>query len=234
MERRALSLLALVAFGLAFLSPQLFGEDKDSPKDNPSEGKEKKERKEKPPRAGKKEEKLDPAMEAMLKAGAPNENHKALEPLAGEWTTAVKFWMAPGAPPQESAGTCKRKWILDGRFLEELVTGKFFGMPYHGRGLSGYDNLKKQYNSVYVDSMSTGIFTMLGTLDKSGKTFTYTGEYDDPMTGKPKKTRWVIRIESNDKHTIEFYEPAPPAPGGAQGGEAGKEFKTMEIVFTRK
>ena len=234
MERRALSLLALVAFGLAIPSPQLFGEDKDSPKDNPSEGKEKKERKEKPPRAGKKEEKLDPAMEAMLKAGAPTENHKALEPLDGEWSTEVKVWMAPDAPPQESTGTCKRKWILEGRFLEETVTGKFLGRAYHGRGLLGYDNLKKQYTTVYVDSMSTGIVTMLGTLDKAGKTFTYTGEYDDPLTGKPKKARWIVRIESNDKHTIEFYEPALPAPGAPPGGEPGKEFKTMVVVFTRK
>jgi hypothetical protein len=168
---------------------------------------------------------VDPAMEAWMKAGTPGEFHKALEPLNGDWTTESTFWMAPGAEAQQSKGECKRKWILGGRFLEEKVTGSFGGMSFEGFGLLGYDNLKKQYVDVWVDSMSTMILSTTGSTDETRKTFTFTGQYDDPMTGqKNKSMRLVHKIQGPDKHTMLMYETGPD----------GKEFKSMEMVFTRK
>src|SRR5207247_105391 len=75
----------------------------------------------------------DPAaMAAMMKAISPGENHKALEPLAGNWETAATFTMGPGLPTMQSKGGCKRHWVLGGRFLQEEVTGEMMGMPFEG------------------------------------------------------------------------------------------------------
>jgi hypothetical protein len=63
-----------------------------------------------------------------------------------------------------------------------------------------------------------------GTCDPDGKIITMTGEASDPMSGKTnQKWRTVLRIESKDKHVFEMYGPGPD----------GKEFKQMEITYTR-
>ena len=64
------------------------------------------------------------AFEAMIKAAAPGPFHKKLEPMNGSWTWKSKLWHDPSKPPMEGAGTAERKWILDGRFLQDEVVSK--------------------------------------------------------------------------------------------------------------
>jgi hypothetical protein len=166
----------------------------------------------------------DAMMEAMMKAATPGPEHKRLDDLAGSWSFTTKMWMEPGAAPTESKGTAESKWILGGRFLEQDVHGDFMGMPFHGHGLFGYDNLKKKYVNVWMDSFATGFSTAEGTMDASGKVLTMTREDFDPTIGQKIKTRDVTRIVSKDKHDMEMYKILPD----------GKEFKMMEIHFTRR
>ncbi len=168
---------------------------------------------------------MDPAMmEAMEKAATPGEFHAHLKPLAGNWETATKWWMDPTQPPAESKGTSTSKWIMDGRFLMDEYTGDMMGQPFKGTGITGYDNVQKKYVNVWVDNMTTSMMTSTGACDGSGKTFTYTGEYADPMTGKMKKNRMVTKILGDDKHLFEIFEAGPD----------GKEFKSLEVTHTRK
>src|SRR5215213_2959322 len=97
------------------------------------------------------------AMEAMMKAISPGENHKHVTRYAGDWTYAGKMWMDPGQPPTESTGTMHGEAILDGRYVQTVWKGNFMGMPFEGRGTNGYDNLSKQYVSTWIDNMGTGI-----------------------------------------------------------------------------
>src|SRR6185295_18628018 len=96
-----------------------------------------------------------------------------LDALVGNWTTHVKWWMAPGAPAQESDGTAQMSWAFGGRYLHEADTGTAMGMPFEGMGVTGYDNLKKKYVGSWIDSMGTGIMQSEGTYDPSKKTITY-------------------------------------------------------------
>lgn len=165
------------------------------------------------------------AMMARWQAYAtPGEGHAALKPIAGSWTATVKMWMQPGASPQESAATSEAKWIMGGRYLQEDVKGSFGGMPFEGRGLTGYDNLKKKYVGTWVDNMGTGIETSEGAFDAATKTLTSISEGLDPMTGKTKKNRDVLRIEGDAKMVREMWTKGPD----------GKDFKVMEITYTRK
>ncbi|HYT89959.1 MAG TPA: DUF1579 domain-containing protein [Gemmataceae bacterium] len=164
--------------------------------------------------------------EIMVKLGTPGPNHKLLEPLIGTWNCKVKMYMEPGKPPSESEGTIKRQWILDGRYIHENYAGSFGGKPFKGLGLVGYDNFKKKYTVVWVDSMSTGIMLTTGTYDGKSKTFTYlSSEESDPyFGGKKTKGRDVLRILDADNHVLEMYKQIEGAP----------EFKMMEISCTRK
>ncbi|HYK41728.1 MAG TPA: DUF1579 domain-containing protein [Thermoanaerobaculia bacterium] len=164
------------------------------------------------------------AMDAMMKAGAPGDAHKKLEALTGTWDAKVTSWMAPGKPPMESKGKSEAKMALGGRFLEERFEGEFMGQPFTGMGYTGYDNVQKKYVGTWMDSMSTGVMTSSGKMDADGKTFSMTGSMADPMTGKMSTVKEKVTVADPDHHTFEMW--------GA--GPGGKNFKMMEIVYTRR
>src|SRR5437879_9050116 len=103
-------------------------------------------------------------MADMQKAASPNENHKVLDALVGNWEHSGKAWMmspdgkmSPEAKPEEFKGTNTNQWILGGRFIEQQVKGQMMGQPFEGIGMIGYDNTKGEYVSVWLDNMNTGL-----------------------------------------------------------------------------
>jgi hypothetical protein len=165
----------------------------------------------------------DPAMmQAMEKAGTPGAEHKKLDAFAGTWTTKATFWMVPGADPMTMTGSSESKWTMGGRYLEETFKGDFMGMPFEGHGVTGYDNVKKQYWGSWIDNMSTGMMTSTGSGD--GTTFTFTGTMADPMTAKDSTINQKVTVTDADHHTMEMWAPGPD----------GKMYKSMEIVYSRK
>ena len=168
----------------------------------------------------------DPAaeMEAWMKLGQPGPEHARLQKMAGTYTTEAEMVMAPGTPPQKSKGKQTYEAMLGGRYIHGSYTSEMMGMPFTGMSLMGYDNQKKKYFSAWVDSMSTGLMVSEGTADAAGKVITFTGSYDDPMSGKAKKYRQVTTVESDDKHKFEWFE----------NDEAGKEYRMMLVTYTRE
>ncbi len=166
----------------------------------------------------------DPKMEAWKKASSPGEHHKALEIFTGNWNYSMRWWQSPEAQPEESKGSNKGEWILGGRFVEQEVKGVAMGQPFEGLSITGYDNVKEEYNTVWLDNMSTGIMTSSSQYDAASKTFLEKGSFSCPMTGeKSRSFRGVIKIVDNDNYTYEMYG----------NDEAGKEFKVMEITYAR-
>lgn len=166
---------------------------------------------------------MDPAMmEAMMKAGTPGAEHKKLDVFTGSWNTEAQFWMVPGADPMSMKGSAENKWLFDGRYLEQRFKGDFMGMPFEGVGITGYDNVKKQYWGTWMDNMSTGMMMTTGKND--GSTWSFSGSMPDPMTAKDSAVEEKITVTDNDHHTMEMWGPGPD----------GKMYKTMEIKYTRK
>jgi len=175
---------------------------------------------------GKKAEKaMDPQamMEVYTKLAAPGEQHKQLASLAGSWTTKTKEWMEPNKPPVESTGSAEMKMLLDGRFLQQEVTGQMMGQPFSGIEITAYDNVLKRYVTSWMSTMGTGIFTMEGTASTDGKTITLKGQHAEPGGGYMKH-RAIWKIVDNNTQTFDMY--------GAHPGE--KEWKMMEMTYTRK
>jgi hypothetical protein len=165
----------------------------------------------------------DAMMEKWKEFSTPNENHKVLDPLVGDWDYSIKWWMSPDVKPEESKGTSNIKWIMGGRFIEQAVEGTSMGQPFEGMGLMGYDNEKKQYQSIWIDNMGTGMMKGSGNYDPNTKTLTDQGTFSCPAEGE-KSYRGVLKMIDNDNFTYEWYMPGPD----------GKEFRAMEIVYTRK
>jgi len=169
-----------------------------------------------------------PSQEEMTKAwqayATPGDAHKKLEALAGSWTAKTKMWMDPGQPPEEAEGTSEQTWVLGGRYLAQRFEGKMMGQPFSGIGYTGYDNHKKKYESVWMDSAGTGIMVSSGSFDKSGKVLRFTAVMDDFMTGKKSTIKEALTIVDADTHKLEMWMPGPD----------GKPFKNLEVVYTRK
>lgn len=165
--------------------------------------------------------------EAMMKiykhVGTPSAPHKLLAKFEGSWITKTKGWMEPNKPPTESSGTCEQKLILEGRYLQQTYNGDMMGAPFTGINLIGYDNHTGQYQSIWVDSMSTGIYYFAGTASADDRTITQECSYDDPVRG-PSVWRSVMNIK--DDNTLEYQMFITP--------EGGKEEKMMEMTATRK
>jgi len=168
---------------------------------------------------------MDPQtmMEMYQKLATPGEPHKQFESLAGSWTTTTKEWMEPGKPPTESTGTAEMKMLLGGRFLQQEFTSEMMGQPYTGMGITGYDNLRKKYVSIWLDTMGTGPFMMEGTGSADGKTITLKGQHGEPGGGHMTH-RAIWKIVDSNTQTFDMY-------GTHQGG---KEMKEMEITYTRR
>jgi hypothetical protein len=164
------------------------------------------------------------AMEAMMKAATPGDAHKKLGAMVGTFNTDVKMYMEPGAPPTGGSGVSENTWALDGRFVEQRFNGTFMGMPFHGIGYTGYDNIKKKYIGSWMDNMTTSMMVSEGTPDATGKSITFTSTMDDPMTGKSSPVKETVTIVDDDHHTLEMWGAGPD----------GKMFKMMEIAYSRK
>jgi hypothetical protein len=131
--------------------------------------------------------------------------------------------MEPGKPPTESTGTAEMKMLLDGRFLYQEYNAQMMGQPFSGIGIDAYDNLRKRYVTVWLDTMSTGVFTMEGTASADGKTITLKGQHGEPGGGHMTH-RAVWKIIDSDSQTFDMY--------GSHHG--AKETKMLEITYSRK
>ncbi|RYZ90377.1 MAG: DUF1579 domain-containing protein, partial [Proteobacteria bacterium] len=98
---------------------------------------------------------------------------------------------------------------------------------YEGYGMIGFDNVTKKHQSIWMDTMSTGLMKAEGTFDEKTKTLSDSGRYSCPVTGKESsyRTQWLLK----DKNNMVFS-----LFGASPFDSSGKEFKMMEIAFKRK
>jgi hypothetical protein len=172
---------------------------------------------------------MDPQMQEMMKkyqaAATPGEQHKMLSEMAGSWKYVSKMWEKPDAQPQESKGKTQFKKILGGRWIQQEFKGMAMGQPFEGLGLLGYDNVKGKFESVWMDTMSTGAMRGEGTLDASTNTIKETGTSSCPISAdKTQEFRSDWQLVDKKKMVFSLY---------GKGPTDGPEFKMMEITYTR-
>ena len=153
-----------------------------------------------------------------------NEHHDFLKSLAGSWKTKCTFWMDPKGAPMESDGTSEARMIMDGHFLEQSFAGTAMGKPFEGRGVYGYDNMRKEYTGIWFDNMATGIMASAGQYDPKTKVMAEEGSMSCPITNETHRSyRTVTTVIDADHYTYETFMKDPD----------GKEFRSMLIIYTR-
>ena len=169
---------------------------------------------------------MDAATQAMMAKwqayASPNDNHRVLDPLVGTWSHVVTWWMTPDSQPEMSQGMTETQWVMGGRFLRHAAMGTSMGQAFEGMGFTGFDNGKQIYQTIWMDNMGTGMVLGEGTYDPGTKTLTDRGRFTDPMIGQ-RSYRGVITFVDDVHYRYEMYV----------ADRNGKEFRMMEIVYTR-
>lgn len=166
------------------------------------------------------------ATKAWMDYSTPGEMHSMLAKSDGLWNGENTMWMENGAKPMTSTSEAVNKMIFGGRYQVSEHKGDFMGMPFEGMSITGYDNSKKKFVSTWIDNMGTGIMNMEGVWNASTKSIEFKGKMTDPSRpGKDCNVREVYTFVDDNTQKMEMYGP---------DAKTGKEFKTMEIKYTRK
>jgi hypothetical protein len=160
---------------------------------------------------------LATAVSAQPPSAKPTPELQRLKQLEGTWDATVK--MGEG----ESKGTMVYKMDVGGLWLVSNFKANLGGQPFQGKGMDGYDPMKKKYVGVWVDSMSPTLMIFEGNFDQTGKVFTQFGE-GPGMDGRMTKFKSVTKREGPD--TMVFTMSSPD--------QNGKEQTMLTITYKRQ
>lgn len=150
----------------------------------------------------------------------PGPVHKAFEKNCGTWKADITQFM--DGQEMKAEGTAVFEMILGGRYMKSSFSSSIMGMPMEGFGLDAFDNITKEYISIWLDNMGTGVMHMKGKYEPETKKVTYWGSMIDPMKGKETKVKTVLTQPEENKMLFDMY-----TVDGTQ------ETKNMSIVYTR-
>ena len=132
--------------------------------------------------------------------------------------------MSPEGEPTLSEGTASGEMLMGGRYLKVNHASAMMNMPMEGMSLEGFDNASKEFTSVWIDNMGTGIMIARGTYDEDTKTINYKGSFVDPMSGKEMSFRETMKYVDENTRRMEMF----------MINDDGSEFKSMIVQYTKK
>ena len=143
-------------------------------------------------------------MERAMSLMGPGEEHGVLERMVGEWNQTARLQGVPGMDATETKGTVSAKFILGGRFLQQVTKGQFMDMPWDGVSFFGFDRRHEVYTLVGFDTLGTYYITAEGTYNDAAETLTLSGSDNDPVMGVVKEFTYVITFLDDGSFTTEL------------------------------
>ena len=158
-------------------------------------------------------------MAKMMELATPGTEHTEFQKAAGEWKMEMEFdWTGSGTFEKTTANTvCKP--ILGGRYMYEDVSFEMMGMPVTGVSIMGYDKLKGEYISLWMDTMSTWWISSRGKKNADGL-IELKGMMPEMQGDIP--FRQTIRVDPDGSSTMRMYHTI-----------AGKEVEVMRTRTSR-
>lgn len=158
-------------------------------------------------------------MKMMLELGQPGAPHAEFKDYAGSWT-GTQIHHKPGEEDQSTTSSAEAEVTMNGRFLRTRIQGDMGGHDFRGVSILGYDNFKKEYQSFWLDSLSSGMMMSTGQRSDDG-TISVSGTWDGPMGKMP--MRHTYRMPDKDTMVVEGYM-----------SMGDQEMKHMTITYKRK
>lgn len=155
-----------------------------------------------------------------MKGVQPQEEHRWLQQLLGDWSFQGEAAMEPGKPEDKFAGTESVRALGDLWVIAEGQGEMCGGMAKTVLTL-GFNQQSRRFVGTFIASMMAHLWLYDGEL--AGNTLTLDTEGPD-HTGKMVRLRDVIELQSPDRRTLSSYAL----------GEDGQWRKFMEATYLRR
>lgn len=152
----------------------------------------------------------------------PGPQHQKLHAHVGTWDAAMEM-MGPDGTPMPSKGVSTVTMGLGGFWLLDDFVAEIGGMPFHGKGATGFDPIKGKYVGTWMDSMSPSMMVLEGDFDAAGKVLTMSGMGVN-HEGKPAMHRMVTTHVDANTMRFEMFV----------AGADGKEAKMLTITYQKR
>ncbi|MFG0307203.1 MAG: DUF1579 family protein [Phycisphaerales bacterium JB040] len=181
-----------LAFGLGFAQPEKGqGAEKRSERAQPADPSEMT------------PEMMEQMFAEMAEKATPGAAHEKLADSIGHWHVQASF--GQGEEAMTGTGTMHVKWILGKRYTHaDFKLDDFMGQPFHGVAITGYSNYTEQYQSVWMDTMTTHMSAMKGAMEDG--VLTMRGTSMTPMGETPMK---LVTTMEGDTWVDTFYDGMP-------------------------
>ncbi|WP_182868593.1 DUF1579 family protein [Rhodopirellula sp. JC639] len=159
---------------------------------------------------------------ALAQDEAPSKEHAYLAKTVGTRTGTMKVWpQGPDGDAMEFPFSETNTAILGGNWVESA----FEAGPYKGRGMSGYDPIKKKYIGTWANNMTPYLAVMEGTYDEAKHELTMIFDDIDPATNKPVKMKSVFTDVAGEPSTMTMYQ---------KNNESDAWVKTFVLTYKSK
>lgn len=140
-----------------------------------------------------------------------------LDAWVGTWDAEVSMM----GQTWNGVETCRVE--CGGRWLTSNFEGEFMGMPFQGKGLTGFDEARASFAGVWVDSTGGPMTTYAdGRFSKDGKVFTAQAD-GLGRDGKPERCEHVTTFVDARTRTFEIVRV-----------DGGKREPQMSIRYTKR
>jgi len=156
-------------------------------------------------------------------APKPGPEHAMLAKDAGVWDAEITMWFGPGEPTR-AKGVWTAKMDMGGFWQVSDFDSEMMGAPFRGHQLTGFDQNKKKFVTVWADSMGSWMMVSEGTYDAAKKTLTMFANAAG-MDGKPQRDKMVTTYPDDDHQIFTMY---------TLDGKTKKWNRVMEISYTRR
>jgi uncharacterized protein DUF1579 len=127
----------------------------------------------------------------------PVKEHGLLQKFVGEWESEGEAFMAPEQPSTKLKGVESSR-MIGGFWFVAQIKSTVSDLPYEQVLTIGYDPAKKKYIGTVIDSMTSHIWRLEGTLDATGNVLTCETEGPVPDPERPSKFREVTELRGPD------------------------------------
>ena len=155
----------------------------------------------------------------------PGPELKRLDALVGSWKAKIKLYDGENDKnPAVIDGTTERKWVVGGRYLQEISENPTDKGVFIGTGYWGFNRVTAMYEFLWMSTEAVGMSLEYGRFDPTANVLRTSGGSVEPASGFYIQSRSELKIESPDSHTMVVYETE----------EDGREYKSVEITWTKK
>jgi len=151
----------------------------------------------------------------------PSKTHGDLiTSFIGRWHTTSKNWSNANAEPTTATGLTTMTPAMGGRFVKQEFACANGENPFKGTGYFGFNSASGNFESFWIDTLSTGMVNGTGTRENDGTIVWTTTWFDE--NGKSNSSKTVTSFPNDNTVVCTTYTVAN-----------GAEFKNSEVTYTR-